>query len=303
MTATETPHAPRVVRSRVEPRLVERRRSVLEARRRRRRLRIGVGLALLAVLAVAVGALWSPLADVDRIDVVGATSIEEQTVLDALGIRRGDPLVTLDLGAARAGLRELPMVAGARVTRQWPDRVRVAVAEEVPLARIVADGAEVVVSDTGRVLPAGGEGLPALEVEGAAAPAEGDEVPASVRSAMVVLDRMSSGLIDDLDLARLSRAGTLELVLGDGATVRFGPVEDVPAKLGAIGATLGQVVRECMDVLDVRDPSRPTVSRTAGCDVAAPTAVLEEPVEGTDDGAEGAASTPASTPSTAEAAQ
>lgn len=281
--SVDAPSAPRVVRSHVEPRLVERRRRVLEARRRRRQVGIAIAAAFAVLVAAAVGSLWSPLADVDRIDVVGAETVPRDQVLDALGIGTGDQLVSVDLAAARAGVRQLPMVAGATVTRQWPDGVRVVIAEEVPLARLVVGQAEVTVSDTGRVLPVEGEGLAVLELDGVGALAEGERVPESVRAALVVVDRMPPPLIAELDRARLGSTGSLELVLHDGTTVRFGPVEDVPAKLAAIGAALGQVVRECMDVLDVRDPSRPTVSRIDGCATPAPTEVAEEPVEATAD--------------------
>ena len=60
MTATETRP---VVRSQVEPRIVERRRTVLEAQRRRRR-RWWIALAVvLALVASVIGAAWSPLLD------------------------------------------------------------------------------------------------------------------------------------------------------------------------------------------------------------------------------------------------
>ena len=65
----------------------------------------------------------------------------------------------------------------------------------------------------------------------------------------------------------------MSFTLADDATIEFGPVEDVPAKLVAIQAFLDQVTLECLDVLDVREPGRVTASRVAGCAVPAPTDV------------------------------
>ena len=86
-----------------------------------------------------------------------------------------------------------------------------------------------------------------------------------------VTESLPEAVRAQLEVARLSDAGELELVLDDGAVVRFGLVEDVPAKLAATQGVLEQVVRECMDVVDVREPSRATVSRVEGCSTPAPT--------------------------------
>ena len=272
MTATETRP---VVRSQVEPRIVERRRTVLEAQRRRRQRRwIALGVAVATLLAAA-GVLWSPLTDVDVIQLSGTESLDADALRDASGIVTGDQLVQVDLAAARDRLRDAPMVAAATVRREWPDTVRISVVEERPVLQLRNGETVHVVSSTGRVLPDGlddVESLPVLDVP-AVRLAVGEQVPGSLRPALVVHARMPEPLRPALSSGRLDQDGSMSFALPDEATIAFGPVEDVPAKLVAIQAFLDQVTMECLDVLDVRQPDRPTASRRAGCVPPAPTEV------------------------------
>ena len=275
-----TTERPRVVRSQVEPRLVDRRRRVREAQRRRRRNRLVAIGAAVAVVAAAVGAAWSPLTDVDTIDVVGTDALTADQIRTASGIDKGDQMVAVDLSAVRTRLRAEPMVAAASVTREWPATVRIELAEETPLLRVRAGEVEHIVSRTGSVLPddldvAGA--LPRLDVT-EALPADIDweaagEVPEALTGVLVVHARMPDALRVPLSDGRLDRDGDLSFRLDEQATVRFGPVEDVPAKLVAVRAFLEQVTLECLDVLDVRQPGRPTASRRADCVVPPPTEV------------------------------
>lgn len=276
MTTTQRPRP--VVRSQVEPRIVERRRSVAEAQHRRRRNRwIALGV-IVVVVAAFVGLLLSPAADVDRVVVEGASAVTADELRAASGIGIGDHLVSTDLSAARDRLRAHPMVAAASVRREWPDAVQVRVVEEVPLLRVRTGDAVRVVSRSGRVLPdtvAGADALGLVDTGGTdvlAGVEVGDRVPEPVAAALVVQQRMGPALLERLEVVSLDRAGLLSFDLADGATVRFGSVEDVTAKLVAVESVLTQVALECLDVLDVQRPDRPTVTRLAGCTAPPPTA-------------------------------
>jgi len=266
MTATRTRR--QVVRTQVEPRLEQRRREVRDEERRRRRrslVLVGVVLAVVAAL-VAVG--FSPLLDVDRIQVRGLERLDASAVRPASGLATGDPMVAVDLDEARDALRSLPGVRGARVERHWPSTVRITLAEEEPAALVLFESGPEVISTTGRVL----EGVPPerevvlpLVVHGEDGPsARGGtgEVDEDVLVAAMALHRMDGDLRDRVASASLDEHGLLSLELTDGATVRLGPLEGLPAKLGAAEAVIAQVNPECWDVIDVREPARVTVSRT-----------------------------------------
>ena len=274
-----------MVRSQVEPRIVERRRKVRDAARARRR-RIWIAVAVVVgLIGAAVAVLLSPLTDVDEVVVTGTDRLSGDELVAVAGIETGDQLVSLDLADARERLRELPWVSSAAVTRRWPAGVEIVVLEERP-AVVVDDGSTgAVVSSTGRVLAVEDDGaaaapnaetlntalLPRLELDdrGAVRWEIGADVPEDLRTAATVFARMSDAVLAEIPVGRLDGDGSLHFELDEG-TVVFGPVEDVPEKLATIESVLSQVVRDCMSRLDVREPSRPTVSRVDGCDLPDP---------------------------------
>lgn len=128
--------------------------------RRRRRLRrraIFAGTALAAVASLAgaglyvarSGLLATKLAPVEAklaaesaaldltvqsVEVVGRTRTERAAILDALRVRRGTPILSVDLDAAKERLEALPWVRSAAVERLMPDGILVRLVEHHPLA-------------------------------------------------------------------------------------------------------------------------------------------------------------------------
>lgn len=124
--------------------------------RRRRRQLVAGGVLLLAG-AVGAAAIWgenSPfygkvqaaagnLLDsvaqaagfqVGEILVVGRDATPRQTLLDALDANFGDPIIGVDLQAARERVMRLPWVSTAAVERVLPDTLIVRLAERKPVA-------------------------------------------------------------------------------------------------------------------------------------------------------------------------
>ncbi|CAB4763687.1 MAG: FtsQ-type POTRA domain-containing protein [Actinobacteria bacterium] len=274
----------RVIASQVEPRIVDRRRTVeLVARRKRHRIQIASGLVILLVAAV-VGLALSPLFAVQKVTILGRNGIEEAALVSGSGISMGDHLVAVDLAAARDALMDMPWVASAHVERKWPHTVVFNITEQKPAALLQSADSLVLVSSTGRILQSEPEAAPGqllLKLDGAillarnestgpsSLPADqglvGKTVSSDVSQAVGVLERMPDSLRSEVAGARLSKAGALSLELTDGTQVLFGPPEDISAKLLAVESVLNQVVRECMKTLDVREPTRAAVSRGPGC--------------------------------------
>ena len=270
---------------REDPRIAERRAGVRSAARRRRRIVLAVVGALVLLSAAVVGLLRSPLLDVDRIQVAGSNQVDRAEVVRASGVGVGDPLVDVDLAAARRAVMALPGVASARVERDWPGTIRISVTDEVALAVVVADERRTVVARGGRVLgPAAGEdvedgvaadGLPEVRVEDPSLVAglePGASVPEPLAATLVVVEQLPRQLSSRLGAVEVSDGGSLRFVLADEAgVVEFGRPEEVPAKLLSAASVLAGARLECLDVLDVREPGRPTISRRDGCDVGPPT--------------------------------
>lgn len=71
---------------------------------------------------------------VDEIYLQGRDNESAARISAALGIRRGDPLLTVDIDAARRRLESLGWVRSASVERQFPNAVRIRILERKPLA-------------------------------------------------------------------------------------------------------------------------------------------------------------------------
>lgn len=94
-------------------------------------------------IAKATGAV------VQKIEVQGVQFTTREELDAALGLKRGQGLVTYDTTAARKRLEKLPWVAQAQVVRELPDTLKVDVTEKIPLARMEKDGELWVVDDHG----------------------------------------------------------------------------------------------------------------------------------------------------------
>jgi cell division protein FtsQ len=146
------------------------------ARRLRRRL-VLAGLAA-TMLAVATGAaVWlapSGLAAqaeasmgarlagsakdlgfaIANVSVEGRERETRKAILEALGVKRGAPILALDLAAAKARLEALPWVRAAEIERLLPDTIFVRIAERRPLAFWQRQGKLVLIADDGKIIPA-----------------------------------------------------------------------------------------------------------------------------------------------------
>lgn len=300
-TVTRPPRPPRPARTArtaqddgaPDPRMLRRRQQVQFQARRRRTKAVAAVLAAVALTLGVVLLTRSPALDVDRIVVGGADRVGRDTVIEASGVSTGDALVDLDRARIRERLMATPGIASARVDITWPDTVRIAVTEEQEFVVVSTPAGSVVVARGGRVLETAdatpgatadttadttddttGDTMPVLTVEGGPAVdlRPGSAVPPAVRDALVVLEQVPASLEEELARATMTADGSLTFALDDGGSVHFGPPEEVPAKLLATATALGgRIDRACLDVLDVLEPTRPTISRRDGCVVAPPT--------------------------------
>lgn len=116
--------------------------------------RIAKSVALL-VFAIGSGLIWrsglpqSIWADLERhavresaeaglvledLLVTGRKRTDQATLIEALGVRRGQPILTYDLEGLRQRLEALPWIASARVGRQLPGSLTIQLVEREPLA-------------------------------------------------------------------------------------------------------------------------------------------------------------------------
>ncbi len=87
-----------------------------------------------------------------EIEVVGRRETSRSDLLLAVGLKRGDSLLTFDVDEARARIEALPWVKSAAVERAFPDAIRITLTERRPLALWQNGGRLQVIDAEGQVI-------------------------------------------------------------------------------------------------------------------------------------------------------
>ncbi|MXW95191.1 MAG: FtsQ-type POTRA domain-containing protein [Acidimicrobiaceae bacterium] len=268
----------------VDPRMKARRVAVLraEGRRRLRILLVALGVALAA--AAAWGVSLTPLLDVDRMAVSGADPAERAEIIESAQLSVGTPMVFLDVDDAQRSIAALPWVRSARVWRDWPATVRIAVERRVPAAVVPARGGRTALVDAhgyaigwgpgpagpdaqaGDADPAGGSpvaGLPHVSV-----PFSGrlGDIHTSADGPLAVVAAMPDDLrawVETVTLEQGQNRMGLELI--GGATAVLGDPVLIDAKVSALRAVLAAADLACITTIDVTMPDLATVTRHHPC--------------------------------------
>lgn len=297
--APVSPPAPRI-----DPRLRQR---WIDARREegRRRLRLIVGmLAALALLGAGFAALHSPLLRVRHVrialgDVPAGSDLTRAQVQAQAGLDRRRLMVNVSTAKEAQLVEALPWVATARVERDWPGTIKIAVTQRRPVAELdrvpgrPASGVAIV-DATGRVLavepagavsrrsaPASGPHLPVLPLVGplpapgvpgtsilppagsGAQAGAGGQVAAEGRAAaeeLAVAAALPAGLRRRVSTITITASG-LQLRLGS-SMVLFGDDGELAQKVASLETVLSGVSLVGVRTIDLRVPDRPALTDT-----------------------------------------
>ncbi|MGZ4505772.1 MAG: cell division protein FtsQ/DivIB [Blastococcus sp.] len=226
------------------------------SRRRGPKRRLLRAAILVVVLGVVAGVLWAgPLLAVRTIQVDGVAALPAPLVRQAAGIAVGTPLLRVDVAAAEARVARLPQVASATVTRGWPDRVVITVAERVPVAVVGSPGSRDLVDATGMLFDTiTGSPPPGVVPIDVAHPGPGDPATMAALAAVTGLPRALRPMVK---VASATGSGEVSLFLDDGTLVRWGTAERSPAKGAALAGLLQQIGAGSLDPAKTIDVSTP----------------------------------------------
>jgi cell division septal protein FtsQ len=125
---------------------------------RRYRLRRGAfltaQLALLGFLAVYL-CLNSSIFKLSGFAVEGNSLVTSQDIAQATGFPYGANIWKLTLAQGEAGVMALPIIGAAKISRIWPNRLRVVVTERVVIGHVPYHSSFLAVDAEGRVLAVG----------------------------------------------------------------------------------------------------------------------------------------------------
>jgi cell division protein FtsQ len=251
----------------IDPRLQARRIEVLRLRGRRR---LRLILTLTTLILVTLLARWvileSPLFDVDGVTIEGASNTAVAEALDVAGVVKGQALLQVDISAAREAIIALPWVESVTSDRGLGGDVTFTISERSAVAVVPAESGWLLVDAQGRVLD-GAATIPAgvVVVDGSTwAVAPGGWIGEGALPALDVAALLPSGLRSKVASVHATQTD-LELVLFGGGRVNLGDATDLDQKFLSALTMVVQLDLACLDSIDVRAPSVPVLTRTAGC--------------------------------------
>jgi len=219
--------------------------------RRRRRVWIGAGIAFVLMVLATVGAAYSPLFAVQRIDVVGTSQLDASAVEAALQGQIGVPLALVDDSAVKAALVRFPLVESYTLEAQPPHDLVVRIVERTPIGVVqtpagfsVVDAAGVVLSTT----PAAPAGQPLLEITG------GTD-SAAFRAAGRVIRALPSSVRDQVTAVSATTPDDVTLTLGaTGSHVVWGSADSSAEKARVLALLMQKSPPERTKEYDVTSP-------------------------------------------------
>ena len=261
----------------VDPRMRARRVAVIRAQGRRRLHVLAAASGVVLAAAAGWGISRTPLVDVDRIMVTGVEPAISAEILESSRLSVGLPMLFLDVDGAERSVSSLPWVRSARVWKDWPATVRIAVDPRVPAVLVpAAEGRTAVIDAYG------------YAIGWAPAPAALDGSVDGLRTDVPHVSVPFSGRLGDIhtaadgplalvaampdDLRAWVRTVTLDpapdrigLELIGGATVVLGEPVLIDDKISALRAVLASADLECITEIDVTMPDIATVVRHSPC--------------------------------------
>jgi cell division protein FtsQ len=230
------------------------------ARTRARRWRTAGWVIAVVVLIVAIAGAawavgWSSLFDIRTVEVRGTSKLSADEVLEAAQVPRGVPLIHADTDEVAQRVEALLLVADARVSRHWPDTVRIEVMERTTAAVVAdGDGAYALLDATGVRFDTVAErpdGFPLIDAE-----IEDGAGADSAIAGLTVARALPPDLAARTEEIRARTPDSVTVVLDDGVVVEWGGAEESARK----AAVLTVLMLQPAQVYDVSTPEMPTTS-------------------------------------------
>ena len=228
-------------------------------------------VVVVVVLVVGVVLLHSPLFEAKVVTVSGKhPNTSTAAIVAAAGLVRHPPLIDVSPGSTAARIEALPYIATARVSRHWPDGVRIAVTERVAAVTMAGPTSSWSELDaTGRTLavqPARSPGVIVLIVttpEGPVPPAAiGGSLPSFAQPGLHVCRTLPLAFSAQVVAVTEAANGTVSVALNSGLTVLLGTDSDLKQKYEDVAAIIAHASLRGAKTIDVAVPQSPTVSNS-----------------------------------------
>ncbi|MFB4351020.1 FtsQ-type POTRA domain-containing protein [Microbacterium sp. CR_7] len=226
----------RAARARRKALRAEIRRFTQRSRRRRIVWLTAIGAAVVLV-GGSVAAAYSPLFAVEKITVVGATTLDPATLEAALADQLGTPLALVDSSEVKASLLAFPLIETYALEAKPPHDLTVRIVERTPVGVIRSEAGYTLVDAAGVALSTTSDqpaGQPILNITG------GTD-SAAFESAGLVVRSVPADLRAALTNVTATTPDDVTLTLSTGLTIVWGNSENSPTKSEVLAKTLRSV--------------------------------------------------------------
>ncbi|WP_226532871.1 FtsQ-type POTRA domain-containing protein [Microbacterium paraoxydans] len=230
---TSTRDVWRAARARRKALRAEIRRFTQRSRRRRIIWWSSLG-AVLVLIGGSVAAAYSPLFAVEKITVVGATSLDPSAVEAALSDQLGTPLALVDSSEVKAALLAFPLIETYALEARPPHDLTVRIVERTPVGVIRSNAGFTLVDAAGVALsttPDQPAGQPLIEIDSGVD-------SAAFRSAGLVVRSLPADIRAQLAGVTATTQDDVTLRLSSGLTVVWGSAEESGLKALTLSAAM-----------------------------------------------------------------
>lgn len=231
--STSTMDVWRAARARRKALRAEIRRFTQRSRRRRIVWLSAIG-AVVLLIGGSVVAAYSPLFAVQKISVVGATTLDPAAIEAALDAQMGTPLALVDTSEVKAALLKFPLIETYSLEARPPHDLTVRIVERTPVGVIRSDAGYTLVDAAGVALSTTADppaGQPVIEVTGGVD-------SAAFRGAGLVVRSLPAEVREELTGVRATTPDDVTLTLRSGMTVVWGSAEQSALKAIVLSAAM-----------------------------------------------------------------
>lgn len=209
--------------------------------------------------------LRSPFFEVRSILVQGNQFIDQDKIRSVSDIAPGVNIFKVDLAAAAARIKLIPMVKDVEVARSLPSTVVIGVTERKPIGLLPTGEGFIEVDGEGVYLQkakAGAPGLPVVTGINFNLPSPGEPVNApGLGDALTAISGLPVAIVAELSEVHIEDDGQMKLYTIEGIECRFGLAEDIQKKGEIFKELLKELggLKDKINYIDLSSADKPVV--------------------------------------------